>query len=128
MTDEKTGIRPKVGDRVWVGRGSKFEYKTVAKVGKKYFYLEKPYERAQDVRFVLGCKNGSYHDTEWTQNAYVVYESEDASREELDNRDAVEELKFVTMLGSGWFRYKRPDNVTASDIRRAITILKGEDK
>jgi len=126
MTEQKTGIRPKVGDSVWVGRDNAFEWKVVVKVGKKYFYIEKPYKHAPDVRFEIGCKNGATDGSEWHTNQ--VYESEMAHRTGLDNQVAVDELRQATMQGNGWFAYKRPSNVTASDIRRAIAILKGESR
>jgi hypothetical protein len=124
MTEQKTGIRPKVGDSVWIVSGNKSESRIVGKVGKKYFYLEKPYEHARDIRFEIGCKNGATDGTDW--NPTQVYESESVHKSELDNCAAIDELRTATMQGHGWFTYKRPDNVTASDIMRAIAILKGE--
>lgn len=125
MTEQKTGIRPKVGDSVWIVSGNKSESRIVGKVGKKYFYLEKPYEHAQDIRFEIGCKNGFAQDG-CNYQPKIIYESEAAHKTELDNCAAIDELRTATMQGHGWFTYKRPDNVTATDIRRAIAILKGE--
>jgi hypothetical protein len=124
MTEQKTGIRPKVGDMVWVGRGKSFTWKIVTKVGKKYFYTEKTYKYLPDVRFEIGCKNGAAESGDVFQPS-VVYESESAFNQKVDTDSAISELYQVT--GRDFYpRYTPPPNVTASDIRRAIAILKGE--
>lgn len=126
MIEQKTGIRPKVGDVVYIVGSRDSGLKTVTSVGKKYFYIEKSHSWHRDIRFDIGCKNGTMADGDAYGSTRSVYESEQCYFDELENQNATKELQQLVFSGSSWFRYQPPQNVTASDIRRAIAILKGE--